>query len=48
MQLSEFHPEDQPDLMLKYDLINETLLTSQLHILYGSLPLLFAFQLLIM
>ena len=45
MQLSTFHQQDQPDLMVKYDLVTETLLTNQLHVLYESLPLLFAFQL---
>ena len=43
MQLSLFHLQDQPDLMVKYNLVTETLLTDQLHVLYGSLPLLFAF-----
>ena len=31
--------------MVKYDLVTETLLADQLHVLYGYLPLLFAFQL---
>ena len=45
MQLCIFHLQDQPDLMAKYDLVTETLLTDQLHVLYESLPLLFASQL---
>ena len=45
MQLSIFHLQDQPDLMLKYDLVTETLLTDLLPVLYESFPLLFAFQL---
>ena len=38
MQLSIFHLQDQPDLMVKYDVVTETLLTDQLQ----SLPLLTA------
>ena len=45
MQLSIFHVQDQPDLMVKCDLVTETLSTNQLHVLYESLPLLFTFQL---
>ena len=45
IHLSIFHLEDQPVLMVKYDLVNEALLTDQLYVLYESLPLLFAFQL---
>ena len=44
MQLSIFHLQDEPDLTVKYDLVTETLLTDQLHVLYESLPLLLAFQ----
>ena len=45
MQLSIFYLQDPLDLMVKYDLLTETLLTDQLNVLYESLPLLFAFQL---
>ena len=45
MQLSIFYLQDPLDLMVKYDLLTETLLTDQLNVLYEFLPLLFAFQL---
>ena len=44
-QLSIFDLQEQPDLMVKYDLVTKTLLTDQLHVLYKSMPLLFTFQL---
>ena len=43
MQLAIFHLQDQPDLMVKYDLVTKTLLTDLLHVLFESLPLLFTF-----
>ena len=43
MQLSIFHLQDQPYLMVNYDLLTEILLTDQLHVLYQLL--LFTFQL---
>ena len=43
MNLSIFHLQDQPDSMVKYDLVTETLLTDQLHVLYEPLPWLFDF-----
>ena len=44
-QLSIFDLQEQPDLMVKYDLVTKTLLTDQLHVHYKSMPLLFTFQL---
>ena len=45
MPLSIFHLQDQPDLMVRYDLVTETLSADLGHVLYESLSLLFAFQL---
>ena len=39
MELSIFHLQDELDLMVKYDLVTETLLTNQLHALCESLLL---------